>query len=77
MSRESWDPEVWPDEPPPGRSVVGGHVCTYEFQFYCGAKVCTECGDHKHLARCYCGWAADGGNGYNQLIELGEVIDCD
>jgi hypothetical protein len=28
----------------------------YEFRNYCGARVCRECGDHKGLARCYCGW---------------------
>jgi len=28
----------------------------YEFRNYCGAYVCHECGDHKGLARCYCGW---------------------
>lgn len=28
----------------------------YEFSKYCGADVCQKCGDHKDLARCYCGW---------------------
>ena len=27
------------------------------------------------LARCHCGWAEDGGNGIQQLVELGENID--
>ena len=28
----------------------------YEFRKYCGADVCVKCGDHKGLARCFCGW---------------------
>jgi hypothetical protein len=24
---------------------------------------------------CYCGWALDGGDGYQQLIEAGETIE--
>lgn len=44
---------------------------------YCGVQVCSECDDHKGLARCYCGWAADGGNGRVQLQEMGEQIDED
>lgn len=49
----------------------------YQRNNSCGAKVCDECGDHKGLERCYCGWAADGGNGRSQLEEMGEVIDPD
>jgi hypothetical protein len=46
---------------------------------YCGTYVCNDCDHHQSsqatsLARCYCGWAIDGGNGYNQLIEMGENI---
>ena len=41
----------------------------------CGVLVCEKCGDHKGLARCYCGWAADGGNGRHRLQEMGEQID--
>jgi|TARA_Y100000296_G_scaffold33370_1_gene38639 hypothetical protein len=44
---------------------------------YCGAYVCFKCDDHKDLIRCFCGWAADGGNGYRQLAEMGEQIDDD
>jgi len=29
------------------------------------------------LARCYCGWAADGGNGRQQLVEMGENVEDD
>lgn len=41
---------------------------------YCGAYVCGECGKHVGLARCFCGWAADGGDGRAQLIDMGETI---
>jgi hypothetical protein len=41
----------------------------------CGAWVCPECDHHKGLVRCFCGWAADGGDGRKQIEELGEVID--
>lgn len=49
----------------------------YYFQRYCGAYVCDTCDDHKGLARCYCGWSAGGGNGRQQLEEMGEQIDAD
>ncbi len=45
------------------------------FDRYCGAWVCGYCDHHKGLARCFCGWSASGGNGYNELIEMGEVIE--
>lgn len=41
----------------------------------CGAKVCVVCSDHEGLDRCFCGWARDGGDGKQQLIELGETIE--
>jgi hypothetical protein len=44
---------------------------------YCGATVCEDCGHHNGLARCYCGWAASGGNGRDELVEMGEVIGDD
>lgn len=47
----------------------------YERQDYCGARVCVECGNHRGLARCYCGWAEGGGDGRQELIEMGETID--
>jgi hypothetical protein len=28
----------------------------YELSPGCGVNVCIKCGDHKGLARCYCGW---------------------
>jgi hypothetical protein len=37
--------------------------------------VCSKCGNHVGLARCFCGWAADGGDGRRQLEEMGETID--
>jgi hypothetical protein len=41
----------------------------------CGAYVCSDCSNHLGLARCYCGWSASGGNGYSELVEMGETID--
>jgi len=29
------------------------------------------------LARCYCGWAESGGDGYEELLEMGEYINDD
>jgi hypothetical protein len=43
----------------------------------CGAHVCVECDNHEGLARCYCGWSASGGNGYAELVEMGETIEPD
>lgn len=43
----------------------------------CGVNVCWQCGEHQRLVRCFCGWAAGGGNGYTQLIEWGEQIEED
>ncbi len=40
----------------------------------CGCKVCDECGDHKGLARCFCGWSTSG-NGLAELQEMGETIE--
>lgn len=49
---------------------------TYEFSRYCGVRVCAVCGDHKGLARCYCGWSTTSpGEGRRELIEDGETID--
>jgi hypothetical protein len=41
---------------------------------HCGAKVCTTCGEHKGLVRCYCGWSASGGDGARELEEMGETL---
>jgi hypothetical protein len=43
----------------------------------CGAYVCLDCGDHQGLARCYCGWASDGGDGVAQLRAKGENVEDD
>lgn len=43
----------------------------------CGVWICDNCGNHYGLTRCYCGWASDGGDGYQQLIEAGETIEPD
>ena len=49
-----------------------GHIT---FDRYCAAKVCQKCGWHQGLARCYCGWAASGGNGRQELLDEGETIE--
>lgn len=46
-----------------------------EWSRYCGARVCCACDHHLGLVRCYCGWAASGGNGRAELEEMGEVIE--
>ena len=51
------------------------HQNAVYFSSYCGADVCDLCGHHQKLARCFCGWAADDGNGYQQLIDMGETIE--
>jgi len=54
----------------------------------CGARVCivehvdetgwvNDCRDHDGLARCYCGWAASGGSGRQELLDRGENLDWD
>ncbi len=44
---------------------------------YCGVMVCENenCGYHKGLARCYCGWSEGGGDGRQELVEAGETIE--
>jgi len=53
--------------------------CSHEFQFrdYCGAQVCDGCEHHDGLVRCYCGWAASGGDGYGEVRDMGEQIEPD
>ncbi|NIR13707.1 MAG: hypothetical protein GWN86_07055 [Desulfobacterales bacterium] len=51
------------------------HEHDYLRSTYCGAMVCDRCGDHQGFDRCYCGWAVSGGNGRQELIEMGENID--
>lgn len=46
-----------------------------EFSKSCGAYVCNDCEHHIGLARCYCGWSASGGNGRQELEEMGETIE--
>jgi hypothetical protein len=57
------------------QATIAEHVHQYEFQRYCGARVCSVCEDHKGLARCFCGWAESGGDGRRELEEMGETID--
>jgi hypothetical protein len=47
----------------------------FVFSKYCGADVCQECDNHKRLARCFCGWSESGGNGRQELIDMGETIE--
>ena len=51
------------------------HEHDYLFMSGCGVEVCMDCDDHKGLARCYCGWSANGGDGYAQLSDMGETIE--
>lgn len=53
------------------------HVHSFAFNRYCGADVCDDCGAHKGLVRCFCGWSAAGGDGRRELIEMGENVDDD
>lgn len=49
----------------------------WTFSRQCGVLVCDNCGNHKGLVLCYCGWALGGGDGYQQLVESGENIEPD
>ena len=61
-------------EVPPPCDQCGGEMSRDNT---CGVAVCDSCGNHKGLARCYCGWSASGGDGYRELQEMGEQIDPD
>jgi len=52
-------------------------VCGSEVTYskYCAAYLCDSCSNHNGLARCYCGWSANGGDGRKELEEMGETID--
>ncbi len=47
----------------------------YGFVRYCAAYICDRCGAHRGMDRCWCGWAASGGDGRRELIDRGETID--
>lgn len=57
------------DEYLPFKERQGKEKCTqcgkghYWFERYCGAWVCDNdnCGHHKGLSRCYCGWGLESG----------------
>ena len=53
------------------------HKHEYAWSRGCGADVCEDwdCRDHQGLKLCYCGWSLSGNDGYDELIEMGEVID--
>ena len=53
------------------------HNHEYHLSHYCGVDVCLECRHHKGLARCFCGWSTSGGDGRQELIDMGETIDDD
>jgi len=40
----------------------------------CGVSICFKCGHHEGLARCFCGWAASGGDGARELEAMGETL---
>jgi len=33
----------------------------YQWSCHCGAWVCVQCGYHKNLDRCFCGWGLEPG----------------
>jgi hypothetical protein len=45
------------------------------FNRNCAADICCKCGNHLGLARCFCGWSLSGRNGYQELLEMGEIIE--
>jgi hypothetical protein len=64
------------------------HEHSWDFVDSCGASVCIECSQHasvnrdtgaivQSFVRCICGWAQDGGNGRQQLVEMGENLEED
>lgn len=58
----------------------GDTVCAHEYgptNPQCGVKICTKCGEHKGLDRCFCGWSRSGGDGHQQLVNMGEQIEDD
>ena len=77
MTTFNYPPEFDEDEDQP---VFGEDACEPDEHWftrdpYCGVKVCAYCEYHEGIVRCYCGWAADGGDGRQQLREMGENID--
>ena len=55
--------------------LSGIHWFGEDMDASCGAHICEWCGWHKSLVRCFCGWAASGGDGAAELVALGENID--
>ena len=60
----------------------------YQISYACGAWICGYCNHHAHvnsstgeitqtLTRCYCGWSESGGNGIEELRDLGENVEDD
>ena len=59
------------------QATGGEHVHDYHLSRTCGVDVCNTCRDHKGLARCFCGWSRSGGDGYRELVEMGEQVEDD
>lgn len=48
----------------------------YFFNRSCAAFRCVNCGNHRGMDRCYCGWSVNGkNNGVEELISMGETIE--
>lgn len=43
----------------------------------CGVYVCHVCDFHEGIVRCFCGWSLSGGNGREELAEMGETLEPD
>lgn len=41
----------------------------------CASYLCSDCGAHADLERCWCGWSRSGGDGRRELIEMGENLE--
>ena len=75
LGQEGWVDKPKVKEPPDDEEEEYLHSHEYHFQSYCGAYVCWDCDDHRGLARCYCGWAASGGSGRQELLDMGENLE--
>lgn len=53
----------------------GAAIDKYDWSDHCAAYICSKCGKHQGMVRCWCGWSESGRNGRAELEELGETID--
>ena len=64
-------------------TLCGAHICiecnhhVFKPNLEASIDEAIENGWTQQLARCHCGWAEDGGDGYGQLVEMGETIEPD